>query len=58
MLPDPDRQKLALDWLRFARSDLQLASLEPQDDILPETLAFHAQQAVEKGFKAVLTARR
>ena len=56
MLPDPDRQKLARDWLRFARSDLQLASLEPHDDVLPETLAFHAQQAVEKGFKAVLTA--
>jgi len=56
MLPDQDRRKLALDWLRFARSDLQLATLEPHDDILPETLAFHAQQAVEKGFKAVLTA--
>jgi len=31
-----------------------LANVEPPDNVLYETLCFHAQQAVEKSFKAVL----
>jgi HEPN domain-containing protein len=42
------------DWLRIARSDLALARIPAQGEILRETLCFHAQQAVEKSLKAVL----
>ena len=42
------------DWLRIARSDLALAGIPAQGEILRETLCFHAQQAVEKSLKAVL----
>jgi HEPN domain-containing protein len=46
------------DWLRHARSDLVLArSSRADEDVLPETLCFHAQQAVEKAVKAVLVSR-
>lgn len=41
-------------WLEHARSDLALARLGAGADVLPEQLCFHAQQAVEKAFKAVL----
>lgn len=44
-------------WLAHARSDLALAKLGLQGDVLPEQLCFHAQQAVEKAFKAVLLQR-
>ena len=44
-------------WLRYARSDLAVARTEfGSAEVLPETLCFHAQQAVEKAIKAVLTA--
>ncbi|MGC1404174.1 MAG: HEPN domain-containing protein [Thermodesulfobacteriota bacterium] len=43
------------EWLGHALSDLKLAKLGKEDpDILPEQICFHAQQAVEKTFKAVL----
>ena len=44
------------EWLGHALSDLKLAKLgkEETPDILPEQICFHAQQAVEKTFKAVL----
>ncbi len=42
------------DWLRHARSDLELSRQNNGDNILPESLCFHAQQAVEKSLKAVL----
>ena len=45
------------DWLRHARSDLSLARRSGDPDTLLETLCFHAQQAVEKCFKAVLVSR-
>jgi HEPN domain-containing protein len=45
------------DWLRHARSDLSLARRTGDPDTLLETLCFHAQQAVEKCFKAVLVSR-
>lgn len=40
-------------WLRFARSDLELAAQRPNEAVLYETLCFHAQQAIEKSLKAV-----
>jgi len=48
----PDR------WLEHARSDLALARVGVGADVLPEQLCFHAQQAVEKAFKAVLLHRK
>jgi HEPN domain-containing protein len=41
-------------WLGWARSDLALAQMTDDQRILPEILAFHAQQAAEKAFKALL----
>jgi HEPN domain-containing protein len=46
------------DWLVHAQSDLKLARLGIDEDVLPEQICFHAQQAVEKAFKAVLLARK
>ena len=42
------------DWLRHAGSDLALSRTPADNEVLPETLAFHAQQAAEKSLKAVL----
>jgi HEPN domain-containing protein len=43
------------EWLVHALSDLKMAKLGQEDqDILPEQICFHAQQAVEKAFKAIL----
>lgn len=41
-------------WLAYARSDLALARVGPGAEVLAEALSFHAQQAAEKGLKAVL----
>lgn len=46
------------DWLTHAGSDLKLAKLGMGQDVLPEQVCFHAQQAVEKSLKAVLLFRR
>ena len=43
----------AEDWLRYARSDLELASINQPEGVLLESLCFHAQQATEKALKAV-----
>ena len=43
------------EWLNHARSDLNMAEIaKDREDILPEQVCFHAQQAVEKALKAVL----
>jgi HEPN domain-containing protein len=43
------------EWLNHAKSDLALARLgTTAEDVLPELICFHAQQAVEKSLKAVL----
>lgn len=42
------------EWLAHAKSDFNLAGLGLNQDVLPEQICFHAQQAVEKAFKAVL----
>jgi len=44
-------------WLRYARSDLALATQPVKEGILPEVYCFHAQQAAEKALKAVLVAK-
>jgi HEPN domain-containing protein len=42
-------------WLEYAKADLALARVPLPVDSKYELLLFHAQQAVEKSFKAVLT---
>jgi HEPN domain-containing protein len=46
----------AVDWLRYAESDLEIARINQSSLILLEGLCFHAQQAAEKALKAVLIA--
>ena len=52
----PERGSPA-DWLGHAKSDLALAKSRGVPGVLLEMLCFHAQQAVEKSLKAVLTAK-
>lgn len=57
----PDKKRLPSspdDWLMHARSDLKLAQLGRNSDVLPEQICFHAQQAAEKAIKAVLLSAR
>ncbi len=42
------------DWLRHAKSDLELARIEKPEGVLLESLCFHTQQAAEKALKAAL----
>lgn len=44
-------------WLQKAEEDLRLAEAIPDDPLLTGGVAFHAQQCIEKCFKAVLLAR-
>lgn len=41
-------------WLSLAEKDLKSAILLSEDETLTSIAAFHCQQAVEKGFKAIL----
>jgi HEPN domain-containing protein len=50
-LPSPGSPS---DWLRLADSDLALAEAANVKGVLRESLCFHAQQAAEKGLKALL----
>ncbi len=54
----PEKKRLPAspeEWFIHAKSDLKLARLgDESKDILPQQICFHAQQAVEKAFKAVL----
>jgi HEPN domain-containing protein len=54
MPPDLPQPGSAEDWLRHAESDFALCSHPPFENVLLESLCFHAQQAVEKSIKAVL----
>jgi HEPN domain-containing protein len=45
------------EWLRYARSDLELARVKRPPKVLLEELCFHTQQAAEKALKAVLIAK-
>ncbi len=42
------------EWLTFARKDLEACLKMLDDDFLTNITSFHAQQAVEKSFKAVV----
>jgi HEPN domain-containing protein len=51
-LPPPGSPE---DWIRHAQSDLHFARIGSSDpDVLPNQVAFHTQQAVEKAIKVVL----
>jgi hypothetical protein len=55
MTPDPELIAETKAWLAKARTDLRAASHEfTADPPLVEDIVFHAQQAVEKCFKAFL----
>jgi len=56
MNPPPKKGVVAspVEWLNLAGSDLRLALLGKDQDVLSEQICFHAQQAVEKSFKALL----
>ena len=60
-MPDERQQaigELVEEWLRHARSDLAVARMVDDNQIAPEILAFHAQQAAEKALKALLVQRQ
>ena len=54
----PEKKRLPAspeEWLVHAKGDLKLARVGKESkDVLPQQICFHAQQAVEKAFKAVL----
>ena len=59
----PDDRQLAVreivaEWMRHAWSDMTIARMVENDEIAPEIIAFHAQQAVEKALKALLVQRQ
>lgn len=41
-------------WLEFAQTDLRSCENNLNDDFVTNVVAFHAQQAVEKAFKALI----
>ena len=47
-------KRTTIDWFESARSDLQIIERILDDAHLTHQLAFHAQQAIEKSFKAVI----
>ena len=47
-------KKLTEEWLKAAGDDLDVIERILDDAHLSHVLAFHAQQCIEKGFKAVL----
>jgi HEPN domain-containing protein len=46
--------KLAVNWLKRAKSNLVRAKMEKSEDVYWEDLCYDAQQAAEKSFKALL----
>ena len=51
---DPQIAEVVARWMRYARADLAIARAPLPEEGLYEQLCFHAQQAAEKGLKAVL----
>lgn len=45
---------IARQWLDYAKADLRSCENNIHDDFLTNIVAFHAQQAVEKCFKAII----
>ena len=54
---DDKLRQAASQWMRRAKSNLALAKEAKLDDVVLEDLCFEAQQAAEKGIKAVLVLR-
>lgn len=55
MPPETGRDREVADWLRKAKHDLDAATLiADSDPTLTDVICFHAQQTVEKSFKAFL----
>jgi HEPN domain-containing protein len=54
MSPEDPVSEVSRQWLTEARSDLTLARIDKPALVSWEALCFHAQQAAEKGLKAVL----
>lgn len=57
MPPEPAREDSPEVWLRYAESDLAIASGPRTERALPIAYCFHAQQAAEKAIKAVYLSR-
>ncbi|MFQ5965685.1 MAG: HEPN domain-containing protein [Candidatus Scalinduaceae bacterium] len=57
MLPENNHSGSPESWLQYANSDLELACVSKPQNVLFETLCFHAQQAAEKAVKALLIAK-
>lgn len=55
MPPDDEIRRLVAEWIKKAALDLKTAILLSQDLELRDIVGFHAQQAVEKYLKALLT---
>jgi len=47
-------KKTTIDWLKSAENDLKTIEKIIDDDNLTPVSAFHAQQAIEKSFKAII----
>jgi HEPN domain-containing protein len=60
-MPDERQQavgEIVAEWMRHAWQDMAVVKLVENDEIAPEIITFHAQQAVEKALKALLIQRQ
>ena len=46
------------EWIKYAKADLLNCELILNEAVLTNIIAFHAQQAVEKAFKALMQKKR
>lgn len=51
------KENIAKDWLRSSYSDLVLIEEILGNDFLTHMIAFHAQQSIEKSFKALIESK-